>query len=71
MIELLAFIAEHPSFGFPLFVLAVLCVFLVRSVAYQPARIVGRVYSGRNIGKHGWPPPHCDADGDTVSTSDD
>lgn len=27
-------------------------------------RCWNRFFRHRNINKHGWPPPHCDADGD-------
>ena len=27
-------------------------------------RLPNRILRSRNIRKHGWPPPHCDADGD-------
>jgi hypothetical protein len=30
-----------------------------------------RLLRAINISKHGWPPPHCDADGDFLDTDTD
>lgn len=54
------FAFEHPE-------LSCLLVFVV---AWLAAMTINRcvVYFVRmlNIRKHGWPPPHCDADGESV-----
>lgn len=62
MTEILAFIGAHPLITFALVILLVLCplhyaVFLTRSLLVQ-----------RTISKHGYPPAHCDAEGDTRNT---
>lgn len=46
------------------FFLAVLAVSLVGFIINRPLRHM-------NIRKHGWPPVHCDADGDAVESDEE
>lgn len=50
--------AAHPWMTFWL---AVLIVLVTENAV---CGIVNRILRHRNIHKHGYPPPHCDADGD-------
>lgn len=34
-------------------------------------RLPNRYFRSRNIAKHGWPPEHCDADGDFKEKGDE
>lgn len=34
------------------------------SIAHMPFRLMNRVIRHHNIAARGWPPAHCDADGD-------
>ena len=43
--------------GFIAFILIVFTATVIQGIV----KIIGRQ---RNIYKHGWPPPHCDADGE-------
>lgn len=45
------------------FFMFVLILFIIRDVIIiLPNRMIRHL----NIRKHGWPPSHCDADGDTI-----
>lgn len=46
------------------FSLAVVALFALITICSTVFRIVNRYYRSKNIRAHGWPPAHCDADGD-------
>ena len=52
--EILQFIGNHP----------ILTFFLVMILAEMICVILSRFFRYLNIRKNGWPPQHCDADGD-------
>jgi hypothetical protein len=56
--ELYEFMGKHPWLTF---FLALIASEVVVRVCVQ---LPNRVMRHHNIGKHGYPPPHCDADGD-------
>ena len=58
MTDLLKFASDNPWLTFFLAVLA--AEVIIRVVVNLPNRILRHW----NIHKHGYPPPHCDADGD-------
>jgi hypothetical protein len=58
MTDLLKFASDNPWLTFFLAVLA--AEVIIRVVVNLPNRILRHW----NIRKHGYPPPHCDADGD-------
>jgi hypothetical protein len=70
MIEILQFLADHGGLAFACFLLA--CIVLailsaaVAAVMSFPARVVRHL----NIRAAGWPPAHCDGDGDAVEATD-
>lgn len=37
---------------------------IIQALATVLFRLPNRILRHRNINKHGYPPPHCDADGD-------
>lgn len=39
-------------------------------VCIAACAIVRRLVRAANIALHGWPPPHCDADGDIIKRAD-
>ena len=47
------------------------CWVMVGLILGIPSRLIfvlmNRIYRHRNIRKHGWPPSHCDGDGDFPS----
>lgn len=43
------------------FFMALILAGLVEAILF---RLPNRIIRGMNIRKHGWPPKHCDADGD-------
>ncbi len=45
--------------------------FLVQALHYTYIYCINRPLRHANIRKHGWPPEHCDADGDFVATDKD
>ena len=57
MSDLLPWMGEHPVLTF---VLAWMVIWLLS----LPFQLINRFIRHRNIVAHGWPPPHCDADGD-------
>lgn len=61
MIYTYAFMGVHPVLAFLLVVL--LCSVVNRMVGFS-FRLVNRVFRSINIALRGWPPAHCDADGD-------
>lgn len=44
----------------------ILAFCLLGITAIVAIEIVGKIVRAINIFKHGWPPAHCDADGDGV-----
>lgn len=50
------FALTHPTMTFILGLAVILAV--------SPFRMWNRYMRSKNIAAHGWPPPHCDADGD-------
>lgn len=54
MADVLNFMGWHPYLTFFLFALATQFIYSLFS----------RMFRAMNIRKHGWPPAHCDADGD-------
>jgi hypothetical protein len=58
--EILKFIGEHPFLVF--FCLLVVC----QSMLW----LIGRCLRHFTLSKHGYPPPHCDADGDFKEKDD-
>ncbi len=58
MSDVLKFMGEHPWLTF--FLVAILAETLMRLFVNLPNRIMRHW----NIHKHGYPPAHCDADGD-------
>lgn len=56
---MIAFFGEHTFLAF----CAGLGVYFLGEVFF---RLCNRVIRHLNIRKHGWPPPHCDADGDLI-----
>ena len=60
MTDLLKFASDNPWLTFFLAVLA--AEVIIRVVVNLPNRILRHW----NIRKHGYPPPHCDADGDFI-----
>jgi hypothetical protein len=63
--QLLHFITENPFLSF-------LTVLVITYIPIQ-SLLVGwaRLLRHLNVRKHGWPPSHCDADGDPVATDTD
>jgi hypothetical protein len=59
--DLLTFAGNHPVLAF---FLALLFVGAVCNIIMMPYRLINRIMRHRNIHKHGYPPAHCDADGD-------
>lgn len=53
MLDVIVFMGMHPVLSFLL--------------AYLVFRIVNRGFRAMNIAIRGWPPAHCDADGDFKS----
>lgn len=49
----------------------VLTFFLVMGVVWGVVIIINRIMRHLNIRKHGYPPPHCDADGDLREEKDE
>lgn len=58
MKDLLLFLMEHPFISF--FMLIVICNCVIQ-ITFRPWN---RLMRHLNIRKAGWPPTHCDADGD-------
>jgi hypothetical protein len=58
MTELYEFMANHPILTF--FLVYLTYAFLEGVIKF----VVNRPLRAMNIRKHGWPPKHCDADGD-------
>jgi len=56
------FAHESPQLTFFMFWIAVWGV--VSIVRYIGFKLPNRAFRSMNIRKHGWPPEHCDADGD-------
>lgn len=55
---------EHPVLFFFIVIAIILGVYeLARVIVFD---LPNRVIRSRNIRAQGWPPPHCDADGDAV-----
>jgi hypothetical protein len=50
--------------AFTALVLAFMVMCVVSMVSYRITWAVNRILRSRNIKAHGWPPVHCDADGD-------
>ncbi|UTC29704.1 hypothetical protein BAJUN_00740 [Bajunvirus bajun] len=44
-------------------------LFFAYAIANIPFKIVNRIVRGASIRKNGWPPAHCDADGDIKSVT--
>ena len=61
--QLLHFVTEHPILSF----LTVVTVIFIPTQSLLVAW--SRFIRCLNIRKHGWPPSHCDADGDLVETT--
>lgn len=40
------------------------CLIILNGILRCPVIIINRILRSWNIRKHGWPPEHCDADGD-------
>ncbi len=62
MHQIIITLCESPFLTF--FCFSVLCISvcsIVETVIFRP---INRFIRHRNIKAHGWPPPHCDADGD-------
>ena len=59
--QILNFADSHPFLSF--FVICIICI-TISEVVSIPFKIVNRIIRGMNIRKNGWPPVHCDADGD-------
>ena len=56
------FLADHPITTIILALPIITFTFaLIFAIFF---RLPNRIMRHRNIRKHGWPPPHCDADGD-------
>jgi hypothetical protein len=66
--DLLTLVGNHPVltfFSLPFLTVIVLVIIqVIVGLITLPFRIVNRVMRHWNIHKHGYPPPHCDADGD-------
>jgi hypothetical protein len=52
------FMSESPVLTF------FLALFLAIILEYLFFKLPNRYFRSRNIANHGWPPQHCDADGD-------
>ena len=65
LIEILTFMGKHYVLGF--FMIASLYYLIHAAVVVLPNRIMRHA----NIRKHGYPPAHCDADGDFLKPSED
>lgn len=61
MSEILTFMGEHPILTF---LLAAMACGVIKALIWLPFKMLNRVVRMRNIAAHGWPPAHCDADGD-------
>ena len=49
------------------FILVALLIYASASLIYEIFfQLPNRILRHLNIKKHGWPPPHCDADGDLL-----
>lgn len=63
--SVLEFMGEHPwvtfFLSFPIVVVFAIAAQLIYVLVF---RLPNRIIRGMNIKKHGWPPEHCDADGD-------
>tara|TARA_R110000850_G_scaffold48912_2_gene120944 strand:- start:4455 stop:4658 length:204 start_codon:yes stop_codon:yes gene_type:complete len=60
MKELYVFIASSPWLAF--FIAIIFSVLIIRILDI----CISRPLRHMNIRKHGWPPEHCDADGDII-----
>ncbi len=61
------FATNCPGTAVVLFALCLLAIYsLLGLIISYGAKLVNRVIRHRNIKAHGWPPAHCDADGDLV-----
>jgi hypothetical protein len=63
------FMGQHPFIAFCLIILAAFSIetvagFLHRVIYTVVVVLPNRFLRHMNIRKHGYPPPHCDADGD-------
>ena len=53
------------------FFMAAVLIYIIIALPFQlVVRCWNRWLRSRNIREHGWPPPHCDADGDAVKDED-
>lgn len=58
------FMGKHPILTFFL-------AWLIAEAACWPFKLANRWIRHRNILAHGWPPAHCDADGDLVKRKEE
>ena len=57
----------NPGYAFGIVLAVLLLVGHILAMCVQGVfRLGNRVLRSVNIRKHGWPPPHCDADGDAI-----
>ena len=59
--NLFQFASENPGISVLIIMLA---FFTIGNIGDTVFRCYNRTIRGFNIRRHGWPPPHCDADGD-------
>lgn len=60
-------INENPFLSFAL---ACLLLVAIAGLCSFPFKTIHRYLRSRDIQKHGWPPAHCDADGDFKKEDD-
>ena len=65
MKDLYDFISASPWIAF-----FIACI-IAGVIKFTFSMCINRPLRHMNIRKHGWPPEHCDADGDLVKTSDE
>lgn len=75
MNAILTFLGEHYFVAFfvglPAFAIAVWAFIAIAALIIGlPFQLYNRTLRAINIRKHGWPPPHCDADGDPRKTEE-
>ncbi len=70
--NLFEFIQNNPGAVLvAIIVIAVAVNLALATIVRVPIIIVNRWLRSRNIAKQGWPPPHCDGDGDLVQEADE
>lgn len=62
--DLLKFFSDTPGF-------AILAAILVCAITYMALVFLAAIFQSLTIWFRGYPPPHCDAQGDAITREDD